>query len=87
MFQDKIQKEILSLFSDDKEYAKKLLEGNDDAIRNLVLNNEILPSEVIEAYESNNIKELYDKAKLIDRKQKLYFKIIDEYYSNYKKEL
>lgn len=58
MFQDKIQKEILSLFSDDKEYAKKLLEGNGDAIRNLVLNNEILPSEVIEAYESNNIKEL-----------------------------
>lgn len=76
-FSKELQKEIKNLFRNDKEMLAKLLLCDYDAIRSLIIDNNISHTEILEALDPENEtkkKKLLKKAKKI----KLYFDILDE---------
>lgn len=79
IFSKEVQDEIRDIFKDDVDFMNRLLEGDEDSISSLAVNNMISPEDVVDAYKENNIEKIYKDAIFKLRKKKLYFKMIEEY--------
>ena len=72
-----LQEKINMLFEDDEDMKNRLLNGDEDAIQNLVImtRTNIDPLDIISAYESKEFKPLYEKAKKIVQIKQLYIEM------------
>ena len=88
---EELERKINLLFKNNEEVRDKLLARDADTIREIgsISQKGISPSDVIDAYESNNeeaMKYIYDKAKKLIELQKVYKDLCIEYYNNSKGE-
>ena len=81
---DELRKKIENFFPNDTELKNQLLSGNPNVISKIgIISQEgINPSDIITAYENNDMKSIYLKAKKLLELQKLYKDLNEEYYNS-----
>lgn len=87
IYSEKTQKTICELFKDDPKVASDLLNDDPSAIQELAKHNYVDPNYIVDAFNSNNTDELYEKACQLVRKRKLYEIMLEEHFTYYAKNM
>lgn len=80
---NELREKVERLLKNDEELKREILSGKPSAIRKIVAITQrgIPAEEIVEAYENNQIEQLYRKAKDISELQGVYDELCEAYYA------